>query len=100
MRGGWVYIVTNRPNGTVHVGMTADIARPALEHRDGAVDGSPGVLVPRCHPGLVPGSRPPQCDPGGTLRFLGHSGPRNKSGVTRGEAEMVSLMGAEPALKS
>ena len=39
MRGGWVYIVTNRPNGTLYVGVTADIARRAWEHREGMVEG-------------------------------------------------------------
>src|ERR1700747_2142218 len=39
MSGGWVYIVTNRPNGTLYVGVTSDIARRAWEHREGVVDG-------------------------------------------------------------
>ncbi len=39
MSGGWVYIVTNRPNGTLYVGVTSDFARRAWEHREGAVDG-------------------------------------------------------------
>jgi len=39
MRGGWVYIVTNKPNGTLYVGVTADIQRRAWEHREGLVDG-------------------------------------------------------------
>jgi putative endonuclease len=39
MRGGWVYIMTNRPNGTLYVGVTADIARRAYEHREGLVEG-------------------------------------------------------------
>jgi hypothetical protein len=29
MRGGWVYIMTNRPNGTLYTGVTAGIARRA-----------------------------------------------------------------------
>ena len=39
MRGGWVYIMTNRPNGTLYVGVTNDIARRAWEHREGMVEG-------------------------------------------------------------
>jgi putative endonuclease len=38
-RGGWVYIMTNRPNGTLYVGVTSDIARRAHEHRIRAADG-------------------------------------------------------------
>jgi putative endonuclease len=39
MRGGWVYIMTNRPNGTLYTGVTSNLARRAWEHRTGAVDG-------------------------------------------------------------
>jgi putative endonuclease len=39
MRCGWVYIVTNRPNGTLYLGVTSDIARRSCEHREGLVDG-------------------------------------------------------------
>jgi putative endonuclease len=39
MLGGWVYIMTNRPNGTLYVGVTSDIARRAWEHREGVVAG-------------------------------------------------------------
>jgi putative endonuclease len=35
MKGGWVYIMTNRPFGTLYVGVTIDIARRAWEHRQG-----------------------------------------------------------------
>jgi putative endonuclease len=38
-QGGWVYIITNRPNGTLYVGTTTDLARRAWEHREGIADG-------------------------------------------------------------
>ena len=31
--------MTNNPNGTLYVGVTADIARRAWEHREGVVEG-------------------------------------------------------------
>ena len=39
MRGGWVYIMTNRPNGTLYLGVTGNIARRAWEHREGMMEG-------------------------------------------------------------
>lgn len=39
MRGGWVYIVTNKPNGILYVGVTSDLPRRIWEHREGVVDG-------------------------------------------------------------
>ena len=39
MSGGWLYIMTNRPNGTLYVGVTSDLARRAFEHREGAIAG-------------------------------------------------------------
>lgn len=39
MPGGWVYIMTNRPNGTLYVGVTSDIAKRAWEHREGVAEG-------------------------------------------------------------
>ncbi len=37
--GGWVYFMTNRPNGTLYVGVTSNLARRAYEHREGLIDG-------------------------------------------------------------
>jgi putative endonuclease len=34
-----VYILASKPNGTLYVGVTSDIARRAFEHRSDAVDG-------------------------------------------------------------
>jgi putative endonuclease len=39
MAGGWVYIVTNKPHGTLYVGVTSDLARRIWEHREGVVEG-------------------------------------------------------------
>jgi len=39
MRGGFVYIMSNRKNGTLYVGVTADIVRRTYEHRTGAIEG-------------------------------------------------------------
>ena len=38
MNSGWVYIMTNRPNGTLYVGATIDLARRAWEYRNGVTD--------------------------------------------------------------
>ena len=35
MQGGWVYILTNRPHGTLYTGVTADLARRVFQHREG-----------------------------------------------------------------
>ena len=39
MPGGWVYILTNRPNGTLYIGVTADLVRRIWQHREGLVEG-------------------------------------------------------------
>jgi putative endonuclease len=38
-RSGWVYIMTNRPNGMLYTGVTSDLSRRAWEHREGLIDG-------------------------------------------------------------
>jgi putative endonuclease len=39
MTGGWVYIMTNRRNGILYVGITSNLPRRAFEHRQGLVPG-------------------------------------------------------------
>ena len=39
MTAGWVYFMTNRPNGTLYLGVTSDLARRVWEHREGLVEG-------------------------------------------------------------
>ncbi|MES2498719.1 MAG: GIY-YIG nuclease family protein [Pseudomonadota bacterium] len=34
-RGGWTYIMTNRPRGVLYVGVTADLAARIHQHRNG-----------------------------------------------------------------
>jgi putative endonuclease len=37
MQGGWVYIVTNRPNGVLYIGVTSDLIRRISQHRAGEI---------------------------------------------------------------
>ncbi len=37
--GGYVYILTNRPTGTLYVGVTNDLTRRVVEHREGVIKG-------------------------------------------------------------
>jgi putative endonuclease len=39
MLGGWVYIMTNKPNGTLYIGVTSDLPRRAWQHREGLIEG-------------------------------------------------------------
>ncbi len=37
MAGGYVYIMTNRPNGVIYFGVTSNLVRRVFEHRSGFV---------------------------------------------------------------
>jgi putative endonuclease len=39
MAGGWIYMMTNRRNGTLYVGVTSMLPKRAYEHREGVVEG-------------------------------------------------------------
>ena len=39
MRQGYLYMMTNRPNGVLYTGVTSDLSRRAYEHRDGIIKG-------------------------------------------------------------
>ena len=39
MRSAWVYFMTNRPNGTLYVGVTTNLIRRVWEHREEVIDG-------------------------------------------------------------
>ncbi len=38
-RGDWVYIMTNRPNGVLYIGVTSNLPRRIWEHRENIVAG-------------------------------------------------------------
>jgi putative endonuclease len=37
--GGWVYVMTNKPNGTLYVGVTSSLVHRVFQHRTGAIPG-------------------------------------------------------------
>ena len=39
MKNYYIYIVTNKPRGTLYIGMTSELIRRAYEHRNGLIDG-------------------------------------------------------------
>jgi len=39
MRGGCVYILSNKPNGILYVGVTSDLIQRVYQHREGLVKG-------------------------------------------------------------
>jgi putative endonuclease len=39
MRSYWLYILTNKPNGTLYVGVTNNLVRRLYEHQEGAILG-------------------------------------------------------------
>jgi putative endonuclease len=39
MLGGWVYMITNRRDGVLYVGVTSDLAKRAWEHQAAVVEG-------------------------------------------------------------
>jgi putative endonuclease len=39
MAGGWVYLMTNKRDGTLYCGVTSVLPKRAHEHREGVVDG-------------------------------------------------------------
>ena len=38
-KGGWVYMLASERNGTLYVGVTADLVRRVWEHKNGVVPG-------------------------------------------------------------
>ena len=39
MKAGCVYMMANRKNGTIYIGVTSDLVKRVWEHREGVVHG-------------------------------------------------------------
>lgn len=39
MKGGYIYIMSNKHDGTLYVGVTSNLSRRIWEHREGIIDG-------------------------------------------------------------
>ena len=39
MRDGFIYMLANKPHGTIYICVTGDLIRRSAEHRDGMIDG-------------------------------------------------------------
>ena len=39
LEAAWIYIMTNRPNGILYLGVTTDLIRRAWQHREGLIGG-------------------------------------------------------------
>ena len=38
-KGGYIYILSNRPDGVLYLGVTSELIRRAFEHREGVIKG-------------------------------------------------------------
>jgi len=39
MKSGWVYILTNKRNGTLYIGVTSNLGQRIWQHREGLIEG-------------------------------------------------------------